>query len=118
MIEIKHKDKDVTPVLPCQKLSWTMGSRIYGEGRIQIALSSLATIDPLAQFYFDVKFANNAKINHIMVSFTDHYNVTSIEKLHSKTKVGKDLWYLNNYLFIILLCLLKIQTKKQSLFSK
>ena len=27
---------------------WTMGSRIYGEGTIQIPQSSSATIDPLA----------------------------------------------------------------------
>ena len=32
------------------------------------------------------KFANNIKINHIMVSFTDHYNAISINRLPSKTK--------------------------------
>ena len=31
----------------CQNSSWIMGLRIYGEGRIQIPLSSPATIGPL-----------------------------------------------------------------------
>ena len=42
--------------------------------------------------YTDIKTANNTKINHIMLSFTDHYNAISIYRLHSKTKIGKDLW--------------------------
>ena len=33
-----------------------------------------------------------------MVSFTDHYNAISIDKLPSKTKTGKDSWYFNNSL--------------------
>ena len=44
----------------------------------------------------DVKIANNTKINHIRVSFTDHYNVISIGRLPVKNKIGKDLWYFNN----------------------
>ena len=31
-----------------------------------------------------------------MVSFTDHYNAISIDRLPSKTKIGKDSWYFNN----------------------
>ena len=31
-------------------------------------------------------------INHIMVSFTDHYNAISIDRLPSKTKIGKKSW--------------------------
>ena len=31
----------------CLNLTWTMGLRIYGEGRAQIALSSPAKIGPL-----------------------------------------------------------------------
>ena len=27
-----------------------------------------------------------------MVSFTDHYNAISIDRLPSKTKIGKDSW--------------------------
>ena len=34
--------------------------------------------------------ANNTKINHIMVSFNDHYNAIYIDRLPSKTKIGKD----------------------------
>ena len=33
-----------------------------------------------------------------MVSFADHYNATSIDRLHSKTKFGKDPCYFNNSL--------------------
>ena len=40
--------------------------------------------------YTDIKIANDTKINHIMVSFTDHYNAISIDRLHSKTKIGKN----------------------------
>ena len=40
--------------------------------------------------YTDIKNDNNAKINHIMVSFTDHYNAISIYRLPSKIKIEKD----------------------------
>ena len=33
-----------------------------------------------------------------MVSFTDHYYANSIDRLPSKTKIGKDSWYFNNSL--------------------
>ena len=36
-------------ITPCQNFSLTMGSRIYGERKTQILLSSTTTIDPLAQ---------------------------------------------------------------------
>ena len=82
---------DAILVMPCQNSLWIMGLRIYGEGRIQIPLSSPASIDPLAQdrVYTDVKIANNTKINHIMVCFTDHYNAISIDRLHQKLKLEK-----------------------------
>ena len=38
------------------------------------------------------KIPNNSEINHIMVSFADHYNAISIERLSSKTKIGKYSW--------------------------
>ena len=65
--------------------------------------SSLATIGPLARIQDSqglsvIKIANNTKINHIMVSFTDHYNVISIDRLPSKTKIGKDSRCFNNSL--------------------
>ena len=31
-----------------------------------------------------------------MVSFTDHYNAISIDRLASKTNSGKGSWYFNN----------------------
>ena len=31
-----------------------------------------------------------------MVSFTNHYNAISIDRLPSKTKIGKDSWYFDN----------------------
>ena len=46
----------------------------------------------------DIKIASNTKINHIMVSFTDHYNAIFIDRFPSKTKIGKDSWYFNNSL--------------------
>ena len=70
-----------------------MGLRIYGEGKTQIHLSSPATIGSrIDRVYTDVKIANNTKMNHIMVPFTDHYNAVSIDRLPSTTKIGKDSW--------------------------
>ena len=34
--------------------------------------------------YIDIKMVNNTKMNHIMVSFTDHYNAISLDRLPSK----------------------------------
>ena len=71
--------------------------------------------------YTLLKFSNNAKNNHIMVSFTAliiNCNDISIERLPSKIKIGKDSWYFNNSLLCQpyfssaaknLLSLLKIQ---------
>ena len=72
--------------------------------------------------YTDIKIANNTKINHIMVSFTDHYNAISIDRLPLKTKIGKDSWYFNNSLLCKpevssatrLFFLLKIEKKKNN----
>ena len=38
------------------------------------------------------------KINHIMVSLTDHYNAVSIDRIPAKNKIGRDSWYCNNSL--------------------
>ena len=51
-----------------------------------------------ADIYTDLKIANNTKIIHRMVSFADHYNAISIDRLPSKTKIGKDSWNFNNSL--------------------
>ena len=105
MKEIKHRNFiDVIQILPCLNSSWIMGWRIYGGGRTQILLSSPTIVDSLAQdpgltgFYTDIKIANNTKINHKMISFSDHYNALIIDRLASKTKIGKDLWHFNNSL--------------------
>ena len=103
-VKIKHKDfAGAVPIMPCQNSSWIMGLRIYEEGRTQIPLRSPATIVPLPRIqdrqslYWDI-IANNTKINHIMVSFTNHYNAISINRLPSKTKIAKYSWYVNNSL--------------------
>ena len=36
------------------------------------------------------------KSNHKMVSFTDHCNAISTDRLASTTKIGKGLWCFNN----------------------
>ena len=76
------------------KLIVDNGLEDLGEGRTQIPLSSPATIGSLQGstidwVYTDIKIANNIKINHIMVSFTNNYNAISIERLPSKTKIEK-----------------------------
>ena len=45
--------------------------------------------------YTDIKIANNTESDHIMVSFTNHYNAISIDRLPSKTKIS---WYFSNSL--------------------
>ena len=84
---------------------------------------SSGTRSSLGRIYIDINIANNTKINHLMISFTDHYNAISIERLPSKAKIGKVSWYFNNSLLSKpnfcstksnLLSLLK--TQKQPLF--
>ena len=36
----------------------------------------------------DIKIANNTKVNHKMIFFTDHYIAIYIDRLSSKTKIG------------------------------
>ena len=57
---------------------------------------SSGTRSRIDRVYTDIKIASNTKINHIMVSFTDHYNAIFIDRFPSKTKIGKDSWYFNN----------------------
>ena len=50
-----------------------------------------------------------------MVSSTDHYNAISIDRLSSKTKIGKDSW--KRFMKIILLCKPEFSsTTKTSIF--
>ena len=108
MVKIKHEDFiDAVPLTPCQNQTWIMGFRIYGEGRTQILLSSPTTVGSLVRiqdrkglYWYKnckIKNCNNTKINHIMVSFTDHYNDISIDRLPLKTKIRKISRYFDNY---------------------
>ena len=74
------------PVMPCQNSFWIMGLRIYEEGRTHIPLISPTTIGPLAGIQDRLGLY---KINHIIVSFTGHYNAISFDRLSQKTKIGK-----------------------------
>ena len=57
---------------------------------------SSGTRSSIDRVYTDIKIANNTKINHKMISFSDHHNALFIDRLSSKTKIGKDLWHFNN----------------------
>ena len=59
---------------------------------------SSGTRSRIDRVYSNIKAVSNTKINHIMVSFTDHNNAVFIDRFSSKTKIGKDSWYFNNSL--------------------
>ena len=88
----KHKDLiAVIPIMPCQNPLWIMGS---GEGE-NLDSSEFTyynrfsgTRSRIERVYTDIKIANNTKINHIMVSFTDHNNAISLGSLQ-KLKLEK-----------------------------
>ena len=50
---------------------------------------SCGAISRIEMVYTDMKIANNNKINHIMVFFTDYYTAVFLERLPTKTKIGK-----------------------------
>ena len=52
--------------------------------------------------YTDIKIPSNTKVNHIMVSFTDHYNAIFIDRFLSKTRIGKDSQYFNILFYVSL----------------
>ena len=56
----------------------------YSSGFTQYDRSS-GTRSRMDRVCTDIKMASNTKINHIMVSFTDHYNAIFIDKFPSKT---------------------------------
>ena len=65
--------------------------------------------------YTDTKIANNTNINHMMVSFTDHYNAIYLDRLPWKTKSEKYQCYFNKSL----LCKHRFSpNKKDFLFIK
>ena len=49
-----------------------------------------------------------------MVSFTDHYNAIFIDRLSSKTKIGKDSWYFSDSL----LCKPEVSSAIKTFFIK
>ena len=56
---------------------------------------SSGTRSRIDRVYTDIKVPNNTNINHKIVSFTDYYNAISLDRIPSKIKTGKDLWYFN-----------------------
>ena len=62
---------------------------------------SSVTRSTIDRVYTDIKNANNTKINHIMVYFSDHFNAISLDRLPKKTKIGKNYWYFNNSLLFL-----------------
>ena len=50
---------------------------------------SSGTRSTIDRVYNDIKMVSNTKINHIMVSFTDHYDAIFIDRFPSKTKLEK-----------------------------
>ena len=44
-----------------------------------------STRSTIGTVHTDIKIASNTKINHIMVSFTDHYSAIFIDRFPSKT---------------------------------
>ena len=51
---------------------------------------SSGTKSRIDRVYTDIKIGSNTKINHTMISFTDHYNAIFIDRFPSKSKIGKD----------------------------
>ena len=52
---------------------------------------SSGTRSRIDRVYNDKKIVNNTKINHKMISFSDHYNTLFIDRFSFKTKIGKDM---------------------------
>ena len=50
---------------------------------------SSGTRSRMDRVYIDIKIANSLKINDIMLSFTNHYNAISLNRLSLKTKIVK-----------------------------
>ena len=85
MVKIKCKDLiDAVPIMPFQYSLWTMGKgelKLFWVHPLRQILWQWSRID---RVYADIKIANNNKINHIIVSLTDHYNTIPIDRLPSK----------------------------------
>ena len=90
MVQIKYKDFiDVVTIMPCQNSPWIIGSRIYGERRAQISLSSLT--DPLLIIILWFLMTNSpeklklGKINGTLINifYLIFFFLLNREKIHS-----------------------------------
>ena len=90
MVQIKYKDFiDVVTIMPYQNSPWIIGSRIYGERRAQISLSSLT--DPLLIIILWFLMTNSpeklklGKINGTLINifYLIFFFLLNAEKIHS-----------------------------------
>ena len=106
MVEIKHKlcrcrfTYDLWKLIVDNGLDDLWGRENPDPSEFTRCDTSSGARSKIDRVYTDKKFATNTKINHIMVSFTDHYNAIFTDRFPSKTKAGKDSWYVNNSLLL------------------
>ena len=88
---IKHKNCiDVVPILPCLFEDLWRKENPDTPEFTQYNRSS-GTRSRIDRVYIDIQITNNTKINHKMISFSDHYIAMAIDKVQSKTKNWKRL---------------------------
>ena len=104
MVEIKHKlcrcrfTYDLWKLIVDNGLHDLWGRENPDPSEFTRCDTSSGARSKIDRVYTDKKVATNTKINHIMVSFTDHYNAIFTDRFPSKTEAGKDSWYVNNSL--------------------
>ena len=83
------------PIMPCQKLvvdgvlQDIRRRKKPDSSEFTLYDRSSGTRSRIDWVYTDIKIANKIKIDHIMVSFNDHHNAISLDRLLSKSKTGK-----------------------------
>ena len=97
MVEIKHRLYRCCFNYALSKLIVDNGLKDLWKSKNRYNRYS-GTRSKIDRVYNYVKIASNTKMNHIMISFTDHYNAIFIDRFPSQTKIGKDSWYFNNSL--------------------
>ena len=106
MVEIKHKlcrcrfTYDLWKLIVDNGLDDLWGRENPDPSEFTRCDTSSGARSKIDRVYTDKKVATNTKINHIMVSFTDHYNAIFTDRFPSKTEAGKDSWYVNNSLLL------------------
>ena len=104
MVEIKHKlcrcrfTYDLWKLIVDNGLHDLWGRENPDPSEFTRCDTSSGARSKIDRVYTDKKVATNTKINHIMVSLTDHYNAIFTDRFPSKTEAGKDSWYDNNSL--------------------